>query len=167
MLVQGCTCGIHGKALAMTHEAAKRLRECALNHKSHQRLPSRPVKPYIPLRKQGGKAMTIGIGLSCSEGLVFGSDSQMTRPSLNKFYETKLFKDVKDTRTLVLVGADLTLAKEVWDKLLEYPTESHPETTHIAFETILNEMGRLNNDLPLQMLLGVVTRSSRSLRIYG
>lgn len=163
MLVQGCTCGLHGKPLAMSHEAKRRLDSCALNQKP-LRLPYKLPKPYISRR--GDKAVTIGIGLNCTEGLVFGSDSQITRPGLNKFYDTKLFSDVKDSRTLVLVGADdLTLAKEVWDKLLEYPTESHPETTHIAFETILNEMGRLNNDLPLQLLLGVATADS--IGLYG
>ena len=36
--------------------------------------------------------MTIGIGILCSEGMVFCADQQITQPGGHKFYEEKLYK---------------------------------------------------------------------------
>lgn len=118
------------------------------------RLPKPPQKLYSP------KHMSIGIGFQTINGLVLGADRQMTRPGLNKFFEQKVFYDSGSSdRMLALVGADdLALAKEVWNKLLKCPCEPTVAATRDIFEAILNEMGRLYTDLPLELLLGIATK---------
>jgi len=120
-------------------------------------LPKKPTTPYIQPKR--AKAMTIGVGFNCGDSLVLGSDRQMTREGLNKFFEQKLFVDVKPERVMVLVGSgDLSLAKEVWDKLLRYPVEPDIEAVRTALEATLNDLGRLYAALPLQLLLGVAIK---------
>jgi 20S proteasome alpha/beta subunit len=80
MLIQGCTCGLHGKALCMSWEAKKRLDGCALNRKS-LRLPYQPRKPYIRPVPRKAKNMTIAAGIRCSDGFVLCADSEITEGS--------------------------------------------------------------------------------------
>jgi 20S proteasome alpha/beta subunit len=162
MLVEGCTCGLHGRALAMTHEARKRLDGCTLSQKP-PRLPYRPRKPYIPEVKRGHKAMTIGIGFNCDNGIVLGADSQMTRQNINKFHGQKLFCDFRDGRILALASADdLSLAIEVWEKLLKHDLASG-DAVQTALEEILDNMGRMYSELPIQLLVGIATKDEAQL----
>jgi hypothetical protein len=120
-------------------------------------LPKNPVSPYI--RPKRAKAMTIGVGFNCGASLVLGADRQVSSAGFNKFFEQKLFVDVKPERVLALVGADdLSLAKEVWDKLLRYPVVTDIEAVRTALEATLNDLGRLYTSLPLQLLLGVAVK---------
>jgi len=90
MLIQGCTCGLHGKALAMTHEAAKKLRECDLNRKPIRRLPYKPQKPYIrPITSEGTRPMTLVIGFKYAGGVILGAD-QLISASGYKHLEQKI-----------------------------------------------------------------------------
>lgn len=121
------------------------------------RLPKQPQKPYIRLPKP--KAMTIGIGFHSASGVVMGSDRQMTAHGSHKFPEKKLFYDVTDERIIALIGGnELGLAKELWWKLLEYPISSY-DSCEQALTTILDNMGRLYTDLPLELLCGLATKT--------
>jgi hypothetical protein len=87
--------------------------------------------------------MTIGIGFHSVDGVVMGSDRQMTAQGSHKFPEKKLFEDVRDDRILVMIGGnELGLAKELWWKLLEYPISDY-ESYGQALTTILDNMGTL------------------------
>ncbi len=124
-------------------------------------LPKQPVKPYIHPKV---KAMTIGVGFESVDGVILGADRQMTRPGFNKFFEQKLFHNVNSRRALALVGAgDLALAKEVWNKLIDTGDLDSVESVKERFESILNDMGRLYADLPIELLLGVATDQSTEL----
>ena len=103
--------------------------------------------------------MTIGIGFHAIDGLIMGSDRQMTTSGSHKYPEKKLFYDVEDERILVLIGGDeLGLAKEVWGKLLEHPISDY-ESCEQALKTVLDGLGRLYTDLPLQLLCGLATKT--------
>jgi 20S proteasome alpha/beta subunit len=100
--------------------------------------------------------VTIGIALRCSDGIVLGSDRQMTRSGSDKFYQQKVFHDLHDDQILALTGADdPTLVKEVWDKLRAVPRQDRTASLGDCLESILNDMGRLRTDLPLQLLVGM------------
>jgi len=123
-----------------------------------KRFPKSPRKPYSPLT--GVKAMTIGIGFDCLGGLIMGADRQMTLPGSHKYADTKLFYDIKDDRILALIGGnDLSLAKELWWKLVERPILDY-DSCERALTDILNEMGRFYADLPLQLLCGIATKTN-------
>jgi hypothetical protein len=96
MLVQGCTCGLHGRALAMSHEAAKRLRECALNCKPARRLPNKPQKPYslVPRRQK----TTIAVSIAFKNGVLFAADRLITigdpgQVAAFGYYDKKIWSD--------------------------------------------------------------------------
>ncbi len=121
-------------------------------------LSRKPQKPYSPDSKRA-KAMTIGIGFHCLDGIIMGSDRQMTAQERHKFPEKKLFYDLKDERTLALIGGnELGLAKEVWWKLLDYPISDY-ESCEQALTSVLDNMGRLYTDLPLELLCGLATKT--------
>lgn len=159
-MIPGCTCGLHGKALAMTHRAMMILSGCAL---SNRRLPLRPVKPYIHPSNRGAKAMTIGVAFACDDGLIMGSDRQMTASEWNKYPETKLFFHSNEDRVLAMIGGDeLGLAKEVWWEFIQHPITDY-DSCKQALMTVLDSKGRLSNDLPLQLLCGIATKTTTRL----
>src|SRR5580704_3697837 len=122
-----------------------------------QKLPHKPSKPYIQPARKEAKAMTIGIGMNGGDWLVMGADSQMTAQGWHKYSATKLFHDVKDERIIAMIGGDdLNLATEIWWKLLEHPIADY-EDYEQALTDILDGMGRLVTDLPLQLLCGIAT----------
>jgi 20S proteasome alpha/beta subunit len=128
------------------------------------KLPNKLRKPYIQPDKQGSKAMTVGIGFGCADGLILGADRQMTRSGLNKFHEEKVFHTLTREYALVLVGADdLNLAKEVWNKLLRASLIPDVQAIRECFEGILNDLGRFYTDLPIQLILGVATKDKTAL----
>lgn len=107
--------------------------------------------------------MTIGVGFECMGGLILGADRQMTSPGWHKFSEKKLFIDVKDDRIIALIGGnDLDLAKELWWKFLKYPIVDFESCEH-ALMDVLDGMGRLSNELPLELLCGLATEKSTHL----
>jgi hypothetical protein len=121
------------------------------------KLPDRPRKPYSP--SQRARAMTIGVGFECMGGLILGADRQMTLPGWHKYNESKLFHETKDDRILALIGGDeLGLAKELWWKLLERPVVDY-QSCEQGLMDVLDSMGRLNTDLPLQILCGIATKT--------
>jgi hypothetical protein len=127
------------------------------------RLPNKPRKPYILPANRGAKAMTIGVGFECVDGIILGADRQMTLAGWHKYPETKLFYDVEDDRILVLIGGDdLSLAKELWWKLIEYPITDY-DSCEQALTDILDGMGRMSNELPLQLICGLATKTSTHL----
>jgi hypothetical protein len=135
------------------------------------RLPKKPLKPYIqPVRRsptKEAKRMTIGIGMYTLEGVVLGADRQMTRTGLNKFFETKLFHHLTNECILAMVVSnDLSLGKEVWDKLLKFPIDSS-DFLREAVEAILNEMGRFYAELPLQFFIGIATKEDTELLSFA
>jgi hypothetical protein len=161
--VEGCTCGLHGTALAMTHEAKNRLERCALaqgdNPNKRPALPYRPQKPYIRPVPNKAKPMTIGIGFLCGLDVIMGSDRQMTCRGSQKYSEKKLFQDATDERIIAMIGGDdLALATEVWWKLIEHPISDY-ESCEEALTTVLDGLGRLYTDLPLQLLCGIATKT--------
>src|SRR6266853_217398 len=128
------------------------------------KLPNRRLKPYTrpipePVKKKA-TAMTIGIGFKFKDGFILGADQQMTSPGSHKFHDPKLFHEFRDDRCMALVGAgDLSLAKEVWDKLRGFPVDPNPDAIKVALEAILNDMGRtLPGSLDVQLLVGVATK---------
>ncbi len=91
MLIQGCSCGPHGRALSMTHKSAQALRECTLNHKPIRRLPYKTQKPYIPLTPESrSENVTIAVGALTPKGIVLCSDSQITGTGY-KYPDKKVF----------------------------------------------------------------------------
>lgn len=107
--------------------------------------------------------MTIGIAFQCVDAIVMGADRQMTASGWNKYSETKLFYDATDERIIAMIGGDdLGLAKEVWWKLLEHEIHNHADYEQ-ALKDILDGLGRLYTDLPLQLLCGLATKDGRSL----
>jgi len=119
------------------------------------RLPDKRQKPY----SRPAKTMTIGIGFLCQMNVVMGSDRQMTLTGWHKHSEKKLFYDVSDERIIAVIGGDdLGLAKEFWWKLLEYPIVD-AESLEQGIASVLDGMGRLTNDLPLQLLCGIATKT--------
>ena len=84
-----------------------------------QRLSRTPIKPYIHPVKRENKAMTIGVGFECADGVIMGADRQMTLSGWHNFSGKKLFYDQKNERILALLGGhDLDLAKEFLQKLI-------------------------------------------------
>jgi hypothetical protein len=121
------------------------------------RLPKVPQKPYI---RPKAKAMTIGIGFHSMDGVIMGADRQMTSTGWHKYEEQKLFHHMTDDRALVLIGGnELGLAKELWWKLVEYPISDY-ESCQQALTATLDGMGRLNTDLPLELLCGIATKKN-------
>lgn len=107
--------------------------------------------------------MTIGLGFSCLDGVLMGSDRQMTAPGWHKFSERKLFCDEKTGRILALIGGDdLGLAKEFWWKLVELPITDSASCEQ-ALTDVLDSMRRLDIDLPLQFLCGIATEKDTHL----
>jgi hypothetical protein len=127
-------------------------------------LPDKRQKPYSPTLKRA-KAMTIGVGFECMDGIILGADRQMTSPGWHKYSEKKLFHDVENERIVALIGGDdLSLAKELWWKLLEYPLTDW-ESCQIALASILDGMGRLSNELPLQFICGLALK--KDVHLFG
>jgi 20S proteasome alpha/beta subunit len=107
--------------------------------------------------------MTIGVGFECADGLIMGSDRQMTLSGWHKHSEKKLVYVVRDEIILALIGGDdLSLAKEFWGELLERSITDFA-TCEESLKSILDGMGRLNTDLPLQFICGLATKKSTHL----
>ncbi len=123
------------------------------------RLPNKRPKPYIQPAKRGAKAMTVGLGFLVSDAVILASDRQMTQSEWNKFPETKMFHDHDSERIIAMVAGDeLGLAKEIWWELIKHPITDY-ESLKAALTEVLDSKGRLNIDLPLQLLCGIATKT--------
>lgn len=127
-------------------------------------LPPKPIRPYIPLERR--KAMTIALGLPCTDGLVICTDGQLTVSGGHKFQEEKIECEEFYGATLVFSYAGLPgLWKEARNKIvhslqkLEAPFEEGPaitpENVYNAADEVFTGMGRLYTELNLQMLIAV------------
>jgi 20S proteasome alpha/beta subunit len=126
-------------------------------------LPKKTLKPYIHPDTREHKAMTIGVAFDCMDGIIMGADRQMTAPGWHKYSEKKLFYDVKDDRILALIGGDeLGLAKEFWWELLEHSIADY-DSCKQGLMDVLDRMGRLNTELPLQFICGIATKKTTHL----
>ncbi len=74
-----------------------------------------------------------------------------------------MFQDATDERIVAMIaGNDLALATEVWWKLLDHPISDY-ESCELALTTVLDGLGRLYTDLPLQLLCGVADKTDTHL----
>src|SRR5271167_4782076 len=48
-------------------------------------------RPTERPRKKAAKAVTIGVGFLCSNGIVLCADNQITWPQFHKYYECKIY----------------------------------------------------------------------------
>jgi hypothetical protein len=54
-------------------------------------IPKPPFPTPTPLRLPRGKAVTIGIGCLCEQGILLAADTQITFPESHKYYECKIY----------------------------------------------------------------------------
>jgi hypothetical protein len=134
------------------------------------RAPQKPsFRPQVikNQRLPKGKAVTIGVGFRCSNGVVLCSDTQITWKGRHKAYETKQFYLSGRQWTMASVYAgDPQLWKSFRDKFLELiqahyrSTSREPETTkelRDILETALCYFTELETDpMALCLLMGFI-----------
>ncbi len=110
--------------------------------------------------------MTIGVGLRDATGVVLCADRQITRRGYDKYYEEKVFLTIEQNGYWLAMTAagDPSLYKEIWQKVTkEAANPPYAESIRESFERILNEMNRLDAELPLEMLIGIATAEETKL----
>lgn len=119
-------------------------------------LPYQRLKPKErPLR---GKAVTIGIGFLCQDGIVLCADNQITWPQSHKAYECKIYLHFTDEWWMVNTFAgDVDLVKSFNGKFEDAMTKiSAPYTAakiQDVIETVLSFLNVLDaNPADLWML---------------
>lgn len=146
MLVQGCTCGLHGKAVAMTHEAARRLRECALNRKAFRILPSKPTKPYIPSRRVEDRGMTVAVAVTYEYGIILCSDRLITHGNMFSHYERKAEFFLKSPNSTVAICGttdDYDAMKSVIQNITGKFDPLHSEENPILKDVLEGELEKM------------------------
>lgn len=120
--------------------------------------PPYPPSPQLAPRKE---AVTIVVGFRCSDGIVICADRQITSEGAFKYHEPKISVEEFDAFSAVFAYAGLPgLAQEVHAKVTQTlrqaaAEENIIETVRETTDAILSNMGRLYNELNLQMLIGV------------
>jgi 20S proteasome alpha/beta subunit len=126
-------------------------------------LGTRPQKPYIFSRTSEAKAMTVVVGIPCSDGIVLAADQEISSPGWHKYHESKLFVvDGWDSRIVLGYSGLPSLAKEAREKIIlglgAIEKEESVITTNSRIrecvEKILTEMAQQHfNQLDLSLLI--------------
>lgn len=120
--------------------------------------------PYPKTKRPLGrsKAVTIGVGFLCADGILLCADTQITWPEAHKYYERKIFIRMRPQWTVGFTYAgNPNVAKSV-DGKLEAAIDLIPRPFTVAkiqncLEALLSTMDVLDTDpAGLHMLCGVV-----------
>lgn len=94
-------------------------------------------------KSQEREKMTIIAGFQCTTGVVVCADRLITRGD-SKYYEQKIKILLDDDLTLAVAGAgDLSLTREVFEKIVENLEEKTPGAVKESADKVLTDMGRL------------------------
>lgn len=125
---------------------------------------ARPVPRPIPSRRlPKGKAVTIGVGFTCQQGIVLGADTQITCDGFHKYYEHKIYsKQTSAASVAFTFSGDPGLMKSFCDRFFD-ALDSARELKSIEIEQwisgILGEMEEVKATADLSMLAGIVLPS--------
>ena len=124
-----------------------------------------PKKPYTPVK---AKAVTIALAFPYSEGVLVCADTQMSYPTGTKYSDHKITAGKIEGCPCIFAFADqVGLASEMRTKIFRQierfikETQASPATDdlHAIVEATMNEYGRLQIDLPLELALAIYPRS--------
>lgn len=126
----------------------------------------RIIPRFRPKRLPKGKAVTIGVGLLCDDGIVVCADTQITYPANHKYYETKLYWHLPQAwKAVFTFSGNPTLMKSFDGKFHDAMKLASPPFTaaqiHEVIEAILSRMDTVESDPDgLHMICGIVIPSS-------
>jgi hypothetical protein len=114
---------------------------------------------------QKGKAVTIGIGFRCEDGIVLCADTQITYPAYHKYYDHKIYHHSENNEytTAFTFSGNPNLMRMFFDKFCEAVAVAQRPLTESkirdVIETVLGCMDVLDND-ELHLLCGIVVPPS-------
>ena len=126
-------------------------------------LPKYPLKPKLPAKV---RAMTVAVGMICSDGIVLGSDRQVTLTDGHKYQAQKILPiDGIGWTSLITYAGHPDFAKEVQECLAkDLSTLERSEamisglgmgavTMYDALDAILTNLGRQFGDVGTELLI--------------
>jgi hypothetical protein len=132
-----------------------------------------PATHLKPVRLPRRKAVTIGIGFLCSDGIVLCSDTQVTWQQFHKYYEHKIRSHGGDGWTLAFTYSGNPSVMKMFDGKFANAAASYlnnppdARTVQNMVETVLSTIDVLDNDPnSLCMLCGIVIPKKEMLLIH-
>lgn len=124
------------------------------------RLPKKPIKPYIRPDKRENKSMTIVTGFRCSDGLIIAADQQISAMGAFKYNERKIFEETQQWWSMTLAYSGLpSLAKEAWEKITKIARQLDSSVDNEKLQDVLDDvltgMGRQYTEMELQLLIAL------------
>jgi hypothetical protein len=104
--------------------------------------------------------VTIGVGFKCGDGIVIGSDSQITFENSHKYFENKIYDVRTPNWTAVFTFSDdADLMRVFWGKFLKYmeePEHACPSSSLELMASVESTLGLLESADALSMIGALV-----------